>query len=120
MPQNASLHEARTREIGTVHISARFLLNGSGASPTTTRGKGLTLTRTGTGVYLVTTSPKYPKIVAAHVTLQRASGDWTHLITALSEAAGTVEITTRSGATATDFADGTIHVTLVVRATGLA
>lgn len=64
--------KATSREVAMIYGS--FAPAGTGA-PTALVGKGITLARTGVGVFRLTLDKVYPTLLAAHLTLQLSTGD---------------------------------------------
>lgn len=90
----------------TVIVAGSFAPAGAGA-PTTVRGKGFTVARSGAGTFVVTLDKFYPQLLSATATLQLATPDDKYaMVSDVSLSAKTVEIVVwdASGAAATDVA----------------
>lgn len=80
-------------------VTGSFTSNGT-SDPTVTKGTGYTVSRTGTGVHLITLTGKVGQLIATVAGEDYAGAVDTirTSVTATSESAGTIEVTTISGA----------------------
>ncbi len=118
-------HNQQHAQIGTVKIEGSFAPNGSSALvASSTFGKGFSVAYTSTGLFTITLTDKYKKMIAANLTAQlsAAADIKLQLGTVDVVTAKTIQIRSLAVATLTDIAanaNNRVHFSLTLQNTEL-